>query len=249
MVLLSVQHMILIDPNNSNHIFILCYSYKNGTIFESCDNGESFKELFSYSKSKSTSIQFDLNKLFLKSKTNDLFLINDEEVIKYNLDSKTKDSIYKSNTEIMDATSVFDNNKTNFIVIEKSDDIPNSKTKVYYTNDFISNTDITNELISTKPNKFTNKTYGEVEYRYEFHYVSATSLNNIYVTNWTYADTTDYPYSIDGIIHYHNGKATFLYGNPFRDHNNLASRAWCDGNTYSLGIAASKTNENEFIFN
>ncbi len=242
---------ILIDPDDSNHIFILCYSYKNGIVFESTDNGENFNKLFTYTKSTSPSIQFDFNELIYRKETRDLFVINDEDIIGYNLDTKVQKNEYKSDLGLVDVTTVFEDGKTYFIIIEKTDKLDNSDTKVYYTNDFKNKVDITDSLTSVKPTSFHNNIYGDVTYKYDFHYISATSLNNIYVTNWSYQKTSSikpYPYTIDGIIRYHNGEAKYLYGNPFKDHNTLSSRAWCDGNTYSLGIAASKQNEDEFIF-
>jgi len=242
---------ILIDPDDSNHIFILCYSYKKGIIFESTDNGENFHQIFTYEKSKSPSIQFDFNELIYRRETKDLFAINDEQIIGYNLNTKTRNIVYESDLGLVDVTSVYENDKTYFIIIEKTDELSNSDTKVYYTNDFKNKVDITDVLTSVQPTSFYNKTYGDVTYKYDFHYISATSLHNIYITNWSYQSTSSikkYPYTIDGIIRYYNGKAKYLYGNPFKDHNTLASRNWCDGNTHSLGIAASKQNEDEFLF-
>lgn len=242
---------ILIDPEDSNHIFILCYSYKKGKVFESTDNGENFKEIFTYTKSRDRSIQFDFNELIYKQETRELFVINDEKIICYNLNTKTQNTAYESKLGLVDVTTVYENNKTYFIIIEKTDKLDNSDTLVYYTNDFEDKVDITGELTSVQPTTFHNNTYGDITYKYDFHYISATSLNNIYVTNWSYQKTSSikpYPYTIDGIIRYHNGKAKYLYGNPFKDHNTLSSRAWCDGNTHSLGISASKQNEEEFLF-
>jgi len=241
---------ILIDPEDSNHIFILCYSYKNGKVLESTDNGENFQELFTYSKSTCPSIQFDFNELIYRRETRDIFVINDEKIIGYNLESK-EENVYESNLGLVDVSTVYEDGKTYFIIIEKTDELDNSDTKVYYTNDFENKVDITESLTSVQPTTFHNNTYGDVTYKYNFAYISATSLNNIYITNWSYQSTSSikkYPYTIDGIIRYHEGTAKYLYGNPFKDHNNLASRGWCDGNTYSLGISASKQNEDEFLF-
>ncbi len=243
---------ILIDPEDSNHIFILCYSYRKGLVFESTDNGDNFKQILSYEKSSfDSSVQFDFNELMYKRETKELFVINDEEIIGYNLNNKTSSVIYSSRLGLVDAATVYENGKTYFIIIENTDTLTNSNTMVYYTNDFQTKTDITDFLTSVKPTTFTKSPYGEVTYKYDFKYIAATSLNNIYVTNWSYQSSSSlkkYPYTIDGIIRYHDGVSSYLFGNPFKDHNTLTTRLWADGNTYALGISVSMSNEDEFLF-
>ncbi len=242
---------ILIDPDNSDHIFILCYSYGKGKVFESTNNGDDFNEIFTYEKTWDTSIQFDFNELIYRKETRDIYVINDKEIVGYNLNTKTRYVEYASEHGLVDVTTIYENGKTYFIIIEKVQGVEKTNTIVYYTNDFKSKVDITNSLISVQPNSFYNKTYGEVTYKYDFKYIAATSLNNIYITNWSYQETSSikpYPYTIDGVIRYQDSKVEYLFGNPFKDHNNLTTRLWADGNTHSLGIAASKQNEDEFMF-
>lgn len=242
---------ILIDPEDSNHIFILCYSYGKGKVFESIDNGEDFNEIFTYEKSWETSIQFDFNELIYRRETRDVFVINDKEIIGYNLDTKTRYVEHVSEHGLVDVTTVYENGKTYFIIIEKVKGLKYTDTIVYYTNDFKNKVEITDNIISVEPNSFHNDVYGDISYKYYFRYIAATSLNNIYVTNMSYQETSSikpYPYTIDGIIRYHDYKAEYLFGNPFKDHNTLTTRSWADGNTYALGIAASKQNEEEFLF-
>ncbi len=242
---------ILIDPTDSNHIFVLCYNYGKGKIFESTNNGESFKELFTYEKPWSTSIQFDFNELIYRSETRDIYAINDKGIIGYNLDTKTRYEQYIPENGLVDVSTVYENGKTYFIIIEKVKDNEKTDTIIYYTNDFKEKIDITDTIMGVKDTTFSLPNYGDVKYKWNFSYVSATSLNNIYVTNWSYATSStlkEYPYTIDGVIRYHDNTADFLFGNPFRDHNHLASRSWNDGCTYALGVAASKQKDTEFIF-
>lgn len=243
---------ILVDPDNSDHIFVLCYSYRKGTVFESTDNGENFNQIFTYETSKyNTSVQFDFNELIYRKETKDIYVINNEQIVGYNLNTKTRKVEYTSPLGLIDVTTVYENDKTYFIIIEKTDKLSNSDTMVYYTNDFQTKKDITNELTTVQPTTFNKAPYGDITYKYNFEYISATSLNNIYITNKSKpisSSLKEYPYNIDGIIRYHNKEVKYLFGNPFKDHNTLTTRLWADGNTYSLGIAASRQNEDEFLF-
>lgn len=242
---------ILIDPEDSNHIFVLFYKSKSGAVYESIDNGETFTELFSYTKTTNKAMELEFNELIYKRESKELFVINNEKIIKYNSTDKTSVDIYLPTIELVDVATVCENGKTYFIIIEKTDELANSDTKVYYTNNFVDKVDITTALTSVQPTTFTKDGYGDVTYKYNFNYIDATSLNNIYITNRSYAKSATikpYGYSIDAVIRYHDNEVKYLYGNPFRNHNYLASRSWNDGNTFSFGIAASKHSEEEFIF-
>ena len=102
-----------------------------------------------------------------------------------------------------------ENGKTYIILIEKTEGLSNSNTKVFYTNDFKKQVDITSKLTAVKPTTFTDNTYGTgtVTYKYDFSYIDATSLDNIYVTNYTHVDSENYPAEISGIIRLSKGKA------------------------------------------
>ncbi len=244
---------ILIDPEDSNHIFVLCYDDKKGIVFESIDNGENFHELFKYSTNNYSPIYFGVNKLAYRRETKEIFVINDEGVIGYNLNTNVQSTIYESKLGLVDVETVYENNQTYFILIEKTDELDNSYTKVYYTKDF--NTvieDITSTLTSVKPTSFYDEydNCGTVTYKYNFLYIAATSLNNIYITNSSQPETSERGqyWIITGIIRYHNKDSKYLYGNPFKSAYYLKSRTWDDYNTEAYGIAVSKQNEEEFLF-
>lgn len=242
---------ILVNPEDSNNIFIMSYSEQEGIVYESTDNCESFKEIFRFNTSKAFSVYTHLNELFYRRETKDLFLINDEEIIKYNLESKEKSSVYKTNTSIVDAETVYENNKTYFIIIEKTNELDNSTAKIYYTDDFVNKTDITSNFTSTAPTSFYDEYNGcgMVTYKYNFKFVVASSLNNIYVAHATEEETTEQGeyWSVTGIIRYHDNVSEYLYGTPFKDQSTLQTRLWDDYNTEAYGLAISKQDEEEFL--
>ncbi len=238
---------IVVDPDDSNHIFILLYNYGEGIIFESTDNGENFNELFKYEIEGNYNITHDFNKLAYKKESKTLYVINSECVFEYDLKTKQQQKIYTTTKEIYDAAVVYDKGKTYCIVIEEVDGLADSKTKVFYTNDFKEQVDITSKLTAAHPTSFQADGYGTVTYKYEFTYIAATSLDNIYITNFTEAESSNYGATIDSLIRYSDGKAKLIYGTPFTDKSTLKTKGWCDYRLYALGIAASKQKEDEFL--
>ena len=65
---------ILVNPNDSNNIFVLTYYGREGIVFESKNNGERFEEIFSYTKKNSNSnLWQDHNMLMYQKETDTLY--------------------------------------------------------------------------------------------------------------------------------------------------------------------------------
>ena len=236
---------IVIDPDDSNHLLILSYGSSEGIVFESVDGGNYFNEVFRFQVSPSSTMEdYGLPYIFFKKESNEVYAFTDEKIWGYNLD--TREKVYESNSDIVDVTSVFENGQTYFIIIENSDINANAKTIVYYTNDFVNKVDITDTIIEAHLPSFTHSTYGYTTYKYEFSHVAATSLNNIYITNNTHADTGTFPNLIDNILRFHNNQGEFVYeGSPVCY---LKTFSWNVWGTAASGIAINPNNENEYIF-
>ena len=234
---------IVIDPDDSKHIFTLLYNYGEGFIYESKDNGKDFNKLFEYTKATNDVINYDFNELVYKRESKCLYLINDECVIEYNLKTKKQKTVYTSNYKLVDVASVYEDGKTYFIIIEETEGQADSKSKVFYTNDFKKQVDITSKITAAAPTSFNDDYFGNLTYQYDFTYIAATSLDNIYVTNYASAQAI----SIGSVIRLSKGKAKVLYGKPSQNRETLSSRGWCDGYLLPYGIAASKQNEEEFL--
>ncbi len=243
---------IIVNPNNSDNIFILMYFGKNGTVFESTDNGETFKELFSYTKKTSANnIWQDFNKLMYAKETNTLYYVTQDGVYKYNTETKKADEIYSSMNGLVNIVQVFENGKTKFIVIENSTQIEKCQTQIYYTEDeFKSKVDLTTKVIKDLPDSFDAGKYKDVQYNWRFIYLDATSTSNIYVTHNNMSNNSSYPYRIAGLIHYDGEKGTWAYGHPYKNHASeaLVAKGWNDGNIHSYGVHLSQKDGKTLLY-
>lgn len=243
---------VLVNPNDSNHLFILMFtgssSGLDGAIFATKDNGKTFEKIISYTKTKrsSANILYELNKLLYQKENNSLYFATSEGVYRYDNATKTFDKVYASQNGIVDIVAVFENGKTQFIVVENCSTITGCKTRVFYTSDFNASEDITQAIIADLPRNLTNGDK-QTTYNWSFSYLDATSTKNIYLSQASYADDRSvYVYGIEGILHYNGSSSEWLYGNnPAIDGNSknqmsLKNRAWSDGNYKSYGIAVSK---------
>lgn len=245
---------ILVNPNNSDHIFVLAYYGKEGTVFESKNNGESFEEIFTYTKksSSNSNILFDYNMLLYQKETDTLYYSIEEGIYRYDREKGNCSQVYRSETEIVNMTYFFENGTTYFAVIEKGNQWEKFDTRVFYTTDFTSeNTvDVTRKIVNGLQDTFDGGGYTGVTYNWKFEYIAANSVNNIYVTQKSFANNSAYPYDIAGIIRFNGESGKWLYGNPYKNHatDTLAEKGWIDGNIASYGIALSEKSKDAILY-
>lgn len=245
---------ILVNPNNSDHIFVLAYYGKEGTVFESKNNGESFEEIFTYTKksSSNSNILFDYNLLLYQKETDTLYYSIEEGIYRYDREKGNCSQVYRSETEIVNMTYFFENGTTYFAVIEKGNQWEKFDTRVFYTTDFTSeNTvDVTRKIVNGLQDTFDGGGYTGVTYNWKFEYIAANSVNNIYVTQKSFANNSAYPYDIAGIIRFNGESGKWLYGNPYKNHatDTLAEKGWIDGNIASYGIALSEKSKDAILY-
>ncbi|MDE6292994.1 MAG: hypothetical protein K2L88_00025 [Clostridiales bacterium] len=248
---------VLVAPKDSNNIFILMFSGSssglNGEIYETRDNGKTFEKIISYTKTKrySSNILFELNKLLYRKENNSLYFATSEGVYNYDNVAKAAKKIYSSADGIVDIVTVVENGITQFVVVENCSEISGCKTRVFHTRDFNDIEDITQQIIADLPRTVTNGDR-QTAYNWSFSYLDATSTENIYLSQASYAeDKSIYGYGIEGILHYDGNGSKWLYGNnPAIDGNSknqmsLKNRGWSDGNYKSYGIAVSKQQGHE----
>lgn len=175
---------ILVNPNDSNNIFVLMYYGAEGTVFESKDNGKSFSEIFTYTKKKSYGIWDSFDKLLYQKESDTLYYSIEEGVFMFDRDFKECKQVYKSETEIVDIDYFQENEKTYFTFIEKDNQLEKFETKVFYTTDFIIDNmiDISSKIITGLQDTFDANGYVGVTYKWKFEYIVANSLSNIYIT-------------------------------------------------------------------
>lgn len=163
---------ILVNPNDSDNIFVLTYYGKEGTVFESKNNGESFEEIITYTKksSSNSNILFDYNMLLYQKETDTLYYSIEEGIFAYDRKEGKCNQVYRTESEIVNMTYFFENGKTYFAVIEKVNRWDKFDTRVFYTTDFTSeNTvDITRKIVNGLQDTFDAGGYTGVTYNWKF---------------------------------------------------------------------------------
>lgn len=244
---------ILVNPNDSDNIFVLSYYGKEGTVFESKNNGESFEELFSYTKKNSDSnLWKDYNMLMYQKETDTLYYSVEEGVFQFDREEGKCNRVYQSESGIVNAAYFQENGKTYFTVIENTNQSERFDTRVFYTADFTADdiVDISGKIVNGLQDTFDAGGYTGVTYKWKFEYIAADSLDNIYVTQNSFSDNTAYPYNIAGVVRFNGESGKWLYGNPYKNHatDTLAEKGWIDGNIASYGIALSKKAPNALLY-
>ncbi len=235
---------ILVNPNDSNNIFVLMYYGKEGVVFESKNNGESFEEIFSYEKEKFYGVWSGYNKLLYQKETNTLYYSIEKGIFRFDRKEGNCTQVYNSESGIVNMAYFQENGKTYFAVIEKTTQLEKFDTKVFYTTDFTPENivDISKKIVTGLQDTFDASGYTGVTYHWKFEYIVANSVNNIYVTQNSFSNNSAYPYYIAGIIRFNGESSKWLYGNPYKNHatSALVEKGWNDGNIAAYGIALSK---------
>lgn len=244
---------ILVNPNDSNNIFVLMYYGKEGIVFESKNNGKDFEKIFSYTKKNSNSnLWQDYNKLLYQKERDDLYYSVEEGIFKFDRNEGKCKQVYNSELGIVNMTYFQENGKTYFVVIENTKGLEKFDTKVFYTTDFTpeNTVDISSKIVTGLQDTFNAGGFVGVTYNWKFEYIVANSVNNIYITQKSLSNNSAYPYDIAGIIRFNGQGGKWLYGNPYKNHatSALVEKGWIDGNIASFGIALSKKNGNAILY-
>jgi len=243
---------ILIDPNDSNHIYVLLYTAyypREVSIYESVDGGSSFIKLVNKQEKESASshMLMDYNEMFIHN--GKLRLCMQEGIYEYNNDTGKNDVIYKTTTEIVDIAQVREGNDIYYILLEKSSEYPGATTTaVRYTKDFNTFTDLTTTLL----NQLLNSEDIYNDFEWEFTFVEATSLTNIYLVQGDYLSSTNYPH---GIIKYNGSETYCIYGSILKEYQKykygeaLENPGWLDESIRIWGIDIDgKKDDNSILF-
>lgn len=243
---------VLVNPTDGSNVFVLLFSGSSagldGAIFQTENNGKTFQQVASYSLTKRTNsnILFELNKLLFQKESNSLYFATGEGIYLCNTVAKTVEKVYSSQEGIVDVVTVFEKEKTQFIVVENCSTVSGCKTRVFCTDNFTEIEDLTQKITAGLPRNFASGDK-QTEYDWAFSYLDATSTDNIYLSQASFAkDKSVYGYGIEGVLHFNGSGSSWLYGNnPAIEGNaknqmSLKNRGWSDGNYKSYGIAVSK---------
>lgn len=244
---------IIVNPFNNKEVYAIFDYYSQMTLYKSTDGGKTFKDILVYDNKyyyNNTLNDGRYNEMFFDYLTKELIIVTCDGI--YKLIDNQLLNLYKSNTYLIDIDVVYENNKTYYVVIEQESSNPNCLTKLFYTSDFNNITVLDDLLINSEINK--QKTWDEriVEFDLKLENVTASSINNIYVTNGStgyYSDTHEkYPYGIDSIIRIKNNNVGWIYGLPSVTKEILTNMAWIDGCYDMFGICINPFNEESFLF-
>lgn len=244
---------ILVNPYNNNIVYALFDYYSEISIYKSEDKGETFDKIITYDNKYNFNDKINdgrYNKLYIDPTTQELIIVKCDGI--YKLINNTLVELYRSNTYIIDVCFTFEDNKLYYIVIEYGSTNQMALTKLFYTSDFINFTYLEDLIINNKINNQLTWDKRVVEFKLKFENVTASSINNIYVTNGSdgyYKDTLEkYPYQIDSIIRIKNDETTWVYGLPSITAEKLENRGWIDGCYDMFGICVNPNNPESFLF-
>lgn len=244
---------IIVNPFNNKEVYAIFDYYSEMTLYKSNDGGNTFTDILVYENKYNYNNKLNdgrYNEMFFDYTTKELIIVKCDGI--YKLVDNELLQIYKSPTYLIDIDIAYDNNIPYYIIIEQESNNENCLTKLFYTADFENIVYLDDLLIEQKINQQKNWNDRIVEFKLKLENVTASSINNIYVTNGSngyYIDTQEkYPYSIDSIIKIHNNKASWLYGLPSVTKSILTNMAWIDGCYDMFGICINPFNEESFLF-
>lgn len=250
---------VVAQKGDKNHLFCMTFNSNSYTIFESVNGGESFEKLLTFAYRKTVSTFLNNSKLFihegeLRVFTNDgLFKVEKEGDI-YTLKSVSKEENYFENG-LVDMVQVWEQDQLYYIFIQNNND-SKIKTRVKYTQDFTSanTTDITNHIlndISNFENFEIDNWYGHLAYELNFRHLCATSINNIfisqegeYIKELSLLENSG-AINCSGVIRYHNGQTSWIYGYPLIQYDDLKTNGHSDKVYEVWGVAVNSQTQKE----
>ena len=241
---------VMVNPENSDNIFVAAGYATECNIYESKDNGEKFALLGSFTKEKYNpgGSVYELTELFYASESNTLYLGVEDGIYRLNRETGLFEAAVSSSSGLADVTSFRQDDATWFVYVEKDDPHEKSDTGVYATSDFNEFIDLTDMITSDLPTSFAKIYYpGLITFKYCFNHVEANGLDQIYLTNVAMPISSTYPYSICGVLYHHEETTDWLYGNPYKDAISIENPGYYNDDTTCYGITADWDCPGRFI--
>lgn len=241
---------VLVNPENSDNIFVAAGYGTECKVYESKDNGNSFALLGSITKEKYNpgGAVYDFTELFYAPENNTLYIGAEDGIFRYNRNTKKFQAVLKSSNGLADVTTFQKDGKTYFVYIDKEKPHEKADSGVYYTTSFKTTRDITDKITANLPTSFWNLYYtSSIDYKYDFSYVEANGLDQIYVSSVSRSSNESYPYNICGLLYYNGKTSNWLYGNPFNDARSIVNVGYWDDDTTCYGISVDWDTPGRFI--
>ena len=241
---------VMINPENSDNIFVTAGYGTVCMVFESVDNGQTFTLLGSHTKEKYNpdgSI-YALTELFYATETDTLYIGIEDGIFRLNRETGRFEAAVYSSAGIADVSTFQDGGRTWFIYLEKDNPHEKSNVGVYATADFDTIIDLTDKITSDLSTTFWSIYYPLlISFRYDFNHVKANSPDQIFLSSVSLPTGTSYPYRICGLLYHHDGKTEWLYGNPYKDTYSIENSGYSDEDGRCFGIAADWKQPGRFI--
>ena len=242
---------VIVNPDNSDNIFVAASYASECAVYESKDNGESFQLLGNYSKDKYNlgGPIYELTELFYAPESDSLYLGVEDGIFRLNRDKRNFDAVYYSDNGLVDVTTYREAGNTWFVYLQANDPHEKSNTGVYATKDFVRMTDLTNKITDELKTSFrTIDNPFSSEFKYDFNHVEANGLEQIFLSSVSQPESDAYQDNICSVLQYSGeSNSTWLYGYPFKSSGSIENPGYWDDDTYAYGIAADWKVPGRFI--
>lgn len=241
---------VLVNPENSNNIFVSAGYGTECKVYESKNNGKSFTLLGDIKKQKYNpgGAVYELTELLYAPENDTLYVGVEDGIFRFNKKNKKFHSVLNSTNGLADVTTFQQDGKTYFVYIDKGKTHNKADSGVYYTRDFKTINDLTDKITSDLPTSFWKLYYtSSIDFKYDFSFIEANGLDQIYVTSVSRSTNETYPYNISALLYYNGQITSWLYGNPYSDSKSIINIGYWDDDTTCYGIGVDWRSPGRFI--
>ena len=241
---------VLVNPENSDNIFVAAGYGTECRVYESKNNGESFVLLGEITKEKYNpgGAVYELTELFYAPENDALYLGIEDGIFLFDRETENFRVVFDSADGLADITTFQQDGKTYFVFIDKNKVHGKTDSGIYCTADFETIEDLTDALTNSLPTSFIKLYYmSSIEFKYDFSFVEANRLDQIYVTSISQSSNKSYPYNICGVLYYNGQTTKWLYGNPYKDSKSVINAGYWDDDTSCYGLGVDWRTPGRFI--
>ena len=241
---------VLVNPEDSDNIFVAAGYGAECRVYESKNNGKSFVLLGEIAKDTyyPGGAVYELTELFYAPENDTLYLGVEDGIFLFDRETGKFKVVFNSANGLADTTTFQQDGKTYFVFIDKNKAHEKADSGIYCTADFETIEDLTDALTNNLPTSFIKPYYmSSFEFKYDFSFVEANSLDQIYITSISQSSKKSYPYNICGVLYYNGQTTEWLYGNPYKDSRSVINAGYWDDDTSCYGLGVDWKTPGRFI--